>query len=141
MQSTRHMEERLNSASAIHHDSAGPAESQKAKSSESWTRRVVGGQKCFHWKCCFLLEIELCSQVSMFLSNYRSRRFWNSLILLYQTSNGQKKQKDIFSHLWTGHCIVYAVPHLYISKSRIFKYKRTRNANNQMQNLLFLKIK
>lgn len=47
MQSTRHMEEKVDSASAIHHDSAGPAESQKAKSSESWTPNIVRGQKCY----------------------------------------------------------------------------------------------
>lgn len=90
----------------------------------------------------FYLELAVSPQASMFLSNYRSRRFWNSLILFLSDFKWSEEAKRYFySQLWTGQCIVYAVPHLYVSKSRIFKYERIMDSNNQMQNLLFLKIK
>jgi len=53
MQSTRNMEERVDSASAIHHDSASPAESQKKKSTESWTPNIVR-----EWTC-YMLPLEV----------------------------------------------------------------------------------
>lgn len=45
----------------------------------------------------FCLEIEVSPEASMFLSNCRSRRFWNSLILFLLDCKWSKKAKDIFT--------------------------------------------
>lgn len=66
----------------------------------------------------FYIEIEVSPQATMFISNYRSRRFWNSLIFSYWTSNDQMKQKHIFTFSYEQDSI--CCPY-HIRKSRNFK--------------------